>query len=92
MKCVEHHPIVSVCHEPVTCPPLAQMEQVSYTTTCTVTCKFCGSENVVKNGVRSGDIQYYKCRHCGRAFAGNNALEGMKYPAGTDSSGYQPVL
>jgi transposase-like protein len=35
---------------------------------------------VVKNGVRTGNIQYYLCRNCGRAFAGNNALEGMKYP------------
>jgi transposase-like protein len=35
---------------------------------------------VVKNGVRTGNIQYYLCRACGRAFAGNNALEGMKYP------------
>jgi transposase-like protein len=35
---------------------------------------------VVKNGVRSGNIQYYLCRDCGRGFAGNNALEGMKYP------------
>lgn len=43
-------------------------------------CKFCASENVVKNGIRTGNIQYYLCRGCGRAFAGNNALEGMKYP------------
>ena len=42
-------------------------------------CKFCASKNVVKNGVRTGNIQYYLCRSCGRAFAGNNALEGMKY-------------
>lgn len=35
---------------------------------------------MVKNGVRTGNIQYYLCRACGRAFAGNNALEGMKYP------------
>lgn len=58
----------------------ANMEQVSYMTTCTVVCKFCGSKNVVKNGVRAGGVQYYKCRDCKRAFAGNNALEGMKYP------------
>lgn len=59
---------------------VANLEQVSFTTTCTVVCKFCGSKNVVKNGVRTGDIQYYKCRDCKRAFAGNNALESMKYP------------
>ncbi len=61
-------------------PCTASLEQVSYTSTCTVMCKFCGSKNVVKNGVRKGNIQYYLCRDCGRAFAGNNALEGMKYP------------
>ena len=58
----------------------ANLEQVSFTSTCTVTCKFCGSKNVVKNGVRTGNIQYYLCRACGHAFAGNNALIGMKYP------------
>ena len=75
--------ITSVCGAVPTvveCPPAASMEQVSFTTTCTVRCKFCSSENVVKNGVRTGNIQYYKCRDCGRAFAGNNALEGMQYP------------
>ena len=58
----------------------ANLEQVNYTSTCTVKCKFCGSLNVVRNGVRSGNIQYYLCRDCKRTFAGNNALEGMKYP------------
>jgi putative transposase len=58
----------------------AILEQVSYTETCTVRCKFCGSNDVVKNGVRTGNIQYYLCHDCKRTFAGNNALEGMKYP------------
>jgi len=58
----------------------ATLEQVNYTSTCTVKCKFCGSPNVVRNGVRSGNIQYYLCHKCRRTFAGNNALEGMKYP------------
>lgn len=61
-------------------PVIAKLEQVSYISTCSVTCKFCGSKNVVRNGVRAGNIQYYLCRDCKRAFAGNNALEGMKYP------------
>jgi len=60
--------------------PKVAVSDVSVTTTCAVTCKFCQSKNVVKNGVRSGNIQYYLCRDCGRGFAGNNALEGMKYP------------
>ena len=68
----------SVSKKPIT-PCTASLEQVSYTTTCEVACKFCGSKNVVKNGVRTRGIQYYKCRDCRRAFAGNDALEGMKY-------------
>ncbi|MBI4267662.1 MAG: IS6 family transposase, partial [Chloroflexi bacterium] len=58
----------------------AHLEQVSYTTTYEVTCKFCGSKNVVKNGVRKGVTQYYLCRNCGRTFAGNDAMPGMRYP------------
>lgn len=61
-------------------PVAANLEQVSISTTCIVKCKFCGSQKVVKNGMRAGNIQYYLCRHCKRTFAGNNALEGMKYP------------
>jgi putative transposase len=59
---------------------IVELHNVTQTTVCEITCKFCGSKNVVKNGVRTGNIQYYICRDCGRAFAGNNALEGMKYP------------
>lgn len=61
-------------------PVKCTLQQVSYTETCVVKCKFCGSSNVVKNGLRRTQIQYYLCRNCGRTFAGNNALEGMKYP------------
>ncbi len=31
-----------------------------------VTCKFCASPNVVKNGTRNG-VQYWLCKSCGRA-------------------------
>ncbi|MBI4286664.1 MAG: IS6 family transposase [Chloroflexi bacterium] len=58
---------------------IAPLAEVSYTQTITITCKHCGSKNVVKYG-KKGDIQYYLCRDCGRTFAGNNALPGMKYP------------
>jgi putative transposase len=72
--------IASKIHiEPVS-PIRCNLKQVSYVETCVVKCKFCNSPNVVRNGVRSGNIQYYLCRDCKRSFAGNNALEGMKYP------------
>lgn len=42
-------------------------------------CKHCKSENIVKYGKR-GAIQYYLCRACGRTFAGNDSLPGMRFP------------
>ena len=43
-------------------------------------CFFCGSSNVVRNGLR-GRRQLYKCRDCGRQFIGGQRrdLEGMRY-------------
>ena len=60
-------------------PKTAHLEDVSYTETISIYCKYCGSKNVVKNGSK-GDIQYYLCRDCNHTFAGNNALPGMRYP------------
>jgi|SRR3990172_7095559 len=58
---------------------LAHLAEVTITQTTTITCKHCGSKNVVKNGTKAG-YQYYLCRDCGRTFAGNNALPGMRFP------------
>jgi transposase-like protein len=44
-----------------------------------VKCKFCQSEDVIKNGSRH-NVQYYLCKTCGHAFTNNGALPGMKYP------------
>jgi transposase-like protein len=58
-------PLVRVCDVGSIRPcQTVTLEQVSYTTTCEVVCKFCGSKNVVKNGVRTHGIQYYKCPYC----------------------------
>ncbi|MFC1860730.1 IS6 family transposase [Chloroflexota bacterium] len=57
----------------------AKLTEVTYTQTITITCKHCGSKNVVKYGTKAG-YQYYLCHDCRRTFAGNNALPGMKYP------------
>lgn len=43
-------------------------------------CKYCGSDNVVKNGTRNGE-QRYLCLTCGRRFTNPDSPEGMKYPA-----------
>ncbi len=44
-------------------------------------CRFCGSENIVRDGIRhnqSGDIQLYSCRDCNRYFSLNLGFEKMK--------------
>ena len=44
-------------------------------------CQVCGSENVVKDGVRhnkSADIQVYYCKDCGKHFTINLGFERMK--------------
>ena len=42
-------------------------------------CKFCGSENTIKNGVRK-DIQDWLCKDCNHKFRENWGLIGMKTP------------
>ena len=48
--------------------PVAELAEVTYTQTITITCKYCGSKNVVKYGTK-GSIQYYLCRDCKHTFA-----------------------
>ena len=60
-------------------PPVAELGEVTYTQTITITCKHCGSAKVVKYG-KKGDTQYYLCRDCKRTFAGTDALPGMRFP------------
>ncbi len=55
------------------------MGQIVCTETIAVTCKYCQSKNVVKNGKKDG-YQYYLCKDCGHTFAYNNATPGMRYP------------
>ncbi len=50
---------------------LRQMDMVS--------CKYCGSQAVVRNGKRR-DTQYWLCKDCGHGFVGNEALPKGKYP------------
>lgn len=44
-------------------------------------CKFCGSNDVVRNGTRKG-TQYWLCRNCGRGFVANQAPPRGHFPAG----------
>jgi len=60
---------------------IAKMNQVDFVENISVTivCKFCGSPNVIKFGVKN-NVQYYWCKRCKRKFASNNALPGMRFP------------
>jgi len=44
-----------------------------------INCKFCYSDEVVKNGVRKSG-QYWLCKCCGHHFISDNALPNMRYP------------
>ncbi len=43
-----------------------------------ITCKFCGSSDVIKYGKKNGK-QNYMCKTCHRKFVLNEGFEGMKY-------------
>ena len=45
-----------------------------------LTCKLCGSENIIKFGFYHG-IQRWWCKDCHHKFADNDAIPGMKTPA-----------
>lgn len=44
-----------------------------------VVCKYCGSEDIVRYGVRNG-VQNYLCRACGRKFTAKDSPVGMQTP------------
>jgi putative transposase len=43
-----------------------------------ITCKFCGSHNIIKYGKKSNK-QVYKCKYCARKFVLNKGFEGLCY-------------
>jgi transposase-like protein len=60
-----------------------QVEQVRITPINSTVdiCAFCGSSNIVKDGVRHnhyGDIQVFYCKECDQHFVLNTGFEGMK--------------
>jgi putative transposase len=61
------------------CRPSLKGNICQVVTTETITCKHCGSKNVVRYGTKDGK-QYYRCKDCKRTFVWNNAMPGMRYP------------
>jgi transposase-like protein len=43
-----------------------------------MTCKHCNSPKTVKYG-KKGEVQYYRCKECGRKFSGIDAPPGMRH-------------
>ena len=59
----------------------ARIEPVKIEPIVVSNCRFCGSENLVRDGIRhnqSGDIQLYSCRDCSHYFSINLGFEKMK--------------
>jgi putative transposase len=73
--------------EPKMCPGsvsmvsqgVAHMEKSHFTEPQPIACKWCGSVDVMKYGVRKG-VQNYICRACGRAFTEKDAPYHMQTP------------
>ena len=59
---------------------LSEDETLQYAKYEPIVCKFCGSENIVRFGVREG-VQNYLCRNCGRKFTAKDTPEGMRTEA-----------
>ena len=65
--------VVSVCYG------TAQMEKAHFTEPQAIACKWCGSMDVMKYGLRKG-VQNYICHSCGRAFTEKDAPYHMQTP------------
>jgi putative transposase len=59
---------------------LSENDTLQYAKYEPIVCKFCGSENIVRFGIRNG-VQNYLCRDCGRKFTAKDAPEGMRTEA-----------
>ncbi len=58
---------LQVCHA----PDAARMEKEHFTEPLPILCKWCGSTDVMRYGIRKG-VQEYICRSCHRKFTANN--------------------
>ena len=53
-------------------PPVADLEEHHYTEPEPIKCKWCGSTDIMKYGLRKG-VQEYTCQKCGRKFIAKDA-------------------
>lgn len=57
--------------------PIAHFEKEHYTELQPIKCKFCGSTDIMKYGIRD-EVQNYICKKCGRKFTAKEAPVGMR--------------
>lgn len=70
--------------------PVAHMGAEHFTTPEPILCKYCGSKDIMKYGLRNG-VQNYICRKCGRKFTDKDTLFYMRTPIeqiGASLNGY----
>ena len=58
-------------------PKTAHLEEHHFTEPKPITCKWCGSTDIIKHGVDEG-VQEYICQKCGRKFSTKDAPYGMR--------------
>ena len=59
--------------------PMAQLEAEHFTEPQPIACKFCGSTDIMKYGIRNA-VQNYICRKCGRKFTAKDSPYRMQTP------------
>ena len=57
--------------------PTAHLEQQHFTVPEPILCKWCGSDDCIKKGIREG-VQEYLCNKCGRKFSNRDNPFGMR--------------
>ena len=65
---------IEICTgKPKVCYGTANLEKAHYTEPQPIKCKWCGSKDVMKHGIRPNGAQNYKCNKCGREFLAKDA-------------------
>lgn len=63
--------------KPTICYGVAHLEKEHFTEPQSIVCKWCGSTDIMKYGIRKG-VQNYICKACGRVFIAKDAPYHMQ--------------
>ena len=79
-KMIEHPEWYPVCAcKPQSCSDVLHMEMQHFTEPQLIRCKWCGSDDIMKYGIRNG-VQNYICRKCKRKFTAKDTPYHMQTP------------